>query len=102
MVHITDGTIIVENEKATLQDKIDLEDAVDTLIAEGSQLIYIDLSNPQYLPSELMGFLMWKKKLLMEENKNICITKLSYNLKTVFDNALLTDFFEINGKTEII
>lgn len=102
MVHITESTITIENERATLEDKLDLENSIDSLIQDGYSVIYLDLSNPRYLPSELMGLLMWKKKMLVEQNKNIRISKLNANLKSVFENALLMDFFEIDSHTTIV
>lgn len=102
MVYISNETIVIDNERATLEDKIDLENAIESILTEGYSTIYLDLSRPKYLPSEMMGLLMWKKKILMEENKNIRISRLSCNLKDVFENAFLTDFFEIDSKTAII
>jgi hypothetical protein len=101
MVRIENNIIIIENERATLEDKMILEESIDRLIEQGNSIVYIDLSYPQYLPSELMGFLMWKKKILLEQNKNIKISRLSANLKAIFDNALLLDFFEIDDTTII-
>ncbi|MFW6365486.1 MAG: hypothetical protein ACOC2H_03305 [Spirochaetota bacterium] len=99
MVYINGSTIIIESEKATLEDKLDLDNAIDSLIEIGYETIYLDLGTPRYLPSELMGLLMWKKKELMEKNRNIRISRISSNLKTVFENALLIDFFEIDAQT---
>lgn len=102
MIKVSGSTIIVLNEKATLEDKIDLENTIDALIAEGFKKIYLDLGQTLHLPSELMGLLMWKKKVLNEGNIDIVISRISSTLKTVFETAHLIDFFEINNETLVV
>ncbi|MBN2436099.1 MAG: hypothetical protein JXK07_12610 [Spirochaetes bacterium] len=102
MIKVSGSTIIVINEKATLEDKLDLENTIDALIAEGFNRIYLDLGQTLHLPSELMGLLMWKKKVLNEDNIDIVISRISSTLKTVFETAHLIDFFEINNDTLVV
>ena len=102
MIKVSGSTITVINEKATLEDKLDLENAIDALTAEGADTIYLDLGQTLHLPSELMGLLMWKKKVLNEANIDIEISKISSTLKIVFETAHLIDFFNINSKTVIV
>jgi len=99
MVTLEDSTIVIHNERASLEDKIEIENFIETLVQEGATVIYVDLALPVYLPSELLGLLMWKKKELNEEGRNIIIKKINSTLKSIFDNARLTDFFEISDSS---
>lgn len=101
MVTLENSTIVIHNERASLEDKIEIETYIDSLVQEGVQTIIVDLSLPVYLPSELLGLLMWKKKELNEEGRTIVISKINPTLKAIFDNARLTDFFEISSNALI-
>ncbi len=101
MVTLNNSTIIIHNERASLEDKIEIETFIDTLLQEGTRTINLDLSNPVYLPSELLGLLMWKKRELFEEGCSVVITKINPTLKSIFDNARLTEFFEITESSVI-
>jgi anti-anti-sigma regulatory factor len=101
MVHCEGTTIVIDSEKASFEDKIEIETFLNTLLEEGSTTVYLDLSLTQHLPSELMGFLMWKKKLMEEQNKKLVISKLNANLRHILESALLLEFFGIDQNTEI-
>lgn len=96
MITIKDTTICIENTEATLEDKIEIEKAMEQLFLEGADEIYLDLSQTNYLPSELVGLLMWKKKSIEEAGKSIIISKISHALYKIFENALLVEFFNLN------
>ncbi|MDA3900776.1 MAG: hypothetical protein PF637_09695 [Spirochaetes bacterium] len=101
MIKVNGSSITLINERATLEDKLELENTIDSLAGDGMGTIYLDLSQTLYLPSELMGLLMWKKKVLNEENKEIVISHISSTLMAIFESAHLVDFFNINGNTKI-
>jgi anti-anti-sigma regulatory factor len=96
MVIVKNCTIYIDSKRATLEDKVEIEDAISRLLAEGYKLIEIDLSMAQYLPSELIGLLMWEKKTMDKEGKRMVISKINSTLAKIFENALLSDFFEID------
>ena len=102
MVVREDNTILIDSERATLGDKADFEKAVTFLVQSGHKSINVDLGKTIYLPSELMGFMMWKKKELIDIKVNFRISAISSSLKKIFDNAMLSQFFEIDSSTEIV
>lgn len=95
MITVEQHTIIIHSDKATIEDKLEVEYAVERLINSGAQIIYIDLSKPVYLPSVLIGYLMWKKQNLHKSSKDIIITRLSTPLQKLFEEMRLIDFFGI-------
>ena len=102
MIFSQNNRIIIDCEKASLEDKNEFEKAVAKIIHAGHKEILIDLGKTTYLPSELMGFMMWKKKELGEAKIQFTIDSISSSLKRLFDNAMLSDFFEISSKTKIL
>jgi anti-anti-sigma regulatory factor len=99
MITVSENTIIIDSERASLEDKVHFENAVSSIVHNGVKEVRIDLGATIYLPSELMGFMMWKKKELQELKIKFTIVRISENLKKIFDNAMLTEFFEISSKT---
>ncbi|MCX8123253.1 MAG: hypothetical protein N3F66_03705 [Spirochaetes bacterium] len=95
MVTVENNTIIIHCEKATPDDKMEVEYAVERLLRAGATVIYFDLSKTIYLPSTLMGYLMWKKQELQKQGKDIQIISMSASLKKVFEDMRLLDFFGI-------
>ncbi len=95
MVTVENNTITLLCEKATTDDKLEVEYAVERLLREGATVIYFDLSKTIYLPSTLMGYLMWKKQELQRKGKDIQIIALSASLRKVFEETRLIDFFGI-------
>lgn len=95
MVHVSENMVIIDNPRATLEDKAEFEAAVSRLTQEGARLIMVDLSRTTYLPSELMGYLMGKKKEFLDRGMDIRITAISAPLKHVFDDAKISDFFQV-------
>ena len=102
MVVRNGNTVMIDSERATLGDKADFEKEVTFLVQSGVKSINVDLGRTIYLPSELMGFMMWKKKELIDIKVDFRISAISSSLKKIFDNAMLSQFFEINSATEVI
>ena len=102
MILLENSVIIIDNERASLDDKVHFEHTVTALLEKGAREIAVDLGRTVYLPTELMGFMMWKKKELAEQGIRFRIGRISASLKRIFDNAMLSDFFEINNTTEVI
>jgi anti-anti-sigma regulatory factor len=101
MVSTLENTILVENQKATLEDKSAFAAQLSTLQSRGLSEINIDFSHTLYLPSEMMGLLMWKKKEFKLKGIKLNIIKISSTLKTFFDNMQISEFFELDS-AEII
>jgi anti-anti-sigma regulatory factor len=101
MVTTVGSTIIIENDKATLDDKNIFEAHLSTLVSSGVREIHIDLGHTGYIPSELIGLLMWKKKDLSDKGITLQIIKISASLKSLFDEVLITNYFNLSI-TEII
>jgi len=74
---------------------VEVEYAVSRLLQQGATVIYFDLSKTIYLPSTLMGFLMWKKQDLQKQGKDIQIIAISQSLRKVFEETRLIEFFGI-------
>jgi len=95
MITIDNNKITIETTRATLDDKVAFEDAVNTVVEAGHAVVLVDLSQTIYLPSELLGYLMGKKKSLMNEGKDIKITAISESLKRIFDEARISEFLGV-------
>ncbi len=96
MVTVENNTITIHCEKATIDDKHEVEYAVERLLHSGFNVILFDLSKTIYLPSTLLGYLMWKKQQLTKQGKDIQIIALSSALKKVFEEMRLIEFFGIS------
>lgn len=97
MVTSSGNTILVENEKATLDDKSLFAAQLSTLIAGGHTVINIDFGKTEYLPSEMMGLLMWKKKDFKTKGIELRIVRISGTLRNFFDNMQISRFFELES-----
>ena len=95
MVTVENNIITLHCEKATPDDKVEVEYAVERLLQSGATVIYFDLSKTIYLPSTLMGYLMWKKQELQKKGKDIQIIAISPSLRKVFEETRLIEFFGI-------
>lgn len=95
MVTIIGNKIIIDSSRATLDDKSSFEQAVNTIIEGGANEIVVDLSKTVYLPSELLGYLMGKKRALMGKGMDIKIIAISDPLKRVFDEARISGFLGV-------
>ncbi len=95
MITVENNTITFHCEKVSHDDKLEVEYAVEQLLHSGATVINLDLSNTIYLPSTLMGFLMWKKQELQKQGKDIKIIAISPSLRKVFEDMRLIDFFDI-------
>ena len=96
MITVKEHTITILSEKATIDDKMEVEFAVERLLLSGATVIYFDLSKTIYLPSTLIGYLMWKKQDLQKKGKDIQIIAISSSLRKVFEETRLIEFFGIN------
>ncbi|MGL4370030.1 MAG: STAS domain-containing protein [Spirochaetota bacterium] len=97
MITCCNNIIRIESERATLEDKADLDSALLRFSAQGYTEMLIDLGGTNYLPSEMMGLLMWKKKDLKRCGIDLKIYRISGSLKRVFDTAMISDFFELDS-----
>ena len=102
MISTDKNKIIINSERASLDDRADCEKAIALLVNLGEKSIIIDLSKTVYLPSEFMGFMMWKKKDLSELNISLTINAISTSLKRTFDSAMLSDFFGLDDNTQVV
>jgi len=101
MVTTVGSTIIIENDKATLDDKNSFEAHLSILVLSGVREISMDLGHTGYLPSELVGLLMWKKKDLSNNGIILKISRISSTLKSLFENMMISDYFDLS-ESEII
>jgi anti-anti-sigma regulatory factor len=92
MVKVNGTTIIIDNIRATIEDMAEFEKAIGLLDGEGHPVIKIDLSKTVYLPSELLGYLMGKKRAFKSAGRDIRIIAISESLKRIFDEAKISDF----------
>ena len=97
MISIDKNRITIKSDRATLEDKADFDSAISSIIASGENEIIVDIGNTSYLPSELMGLLMWKKKELKTKNIDLRIIRISSSLKKIFDTAMISDFFSLEN-----
>mgnify|MGYP000846017845 CR=1 FL=1 len=95
MVTIEGKTIVIDNPRATLDDKTAFENAVNKLINENNTIINVDLSKTVYIPSELLGYIMGKKRALNSRGMDIKIIAISEPLKKIFDEAKISDFLGV-------
>ena len=95
MVTIEGKTIVIDNPRATLDDKTAFENAVNKLINENNTIINVDLSKTVYIPSELLGYIMGKKRALNSRGMDIKIIANSEPLKKIFDEAKISDFLGV-------
>lgn len=95
MVTIEGKTIVIDNPRATLDDKTAFENAVNKLINKNNTIINVDLSKTVYIPSELLGYIMGKKRALNSRGMDIKIIAISEPLKKIFDEAKISDFLGV-------
>ena len=95
MITIIGNKIIIDSSRATLDDKASFEQAVNSILEGGATEIMVDLSKTVYLPSELLGYLMGKKRALMGKGMDIKIAAISEPLKRVFDEARISGFLGV-------
>ena len=95
MIVVEKNLIIIKSDRATLEDKADFDALLSTMVSSGESLILVDLGTTSYLPSELMGLLMWKKKELKVKNIELQIIRISSSLKKIFDTAMISSFFTL-------
>ena len=96
MVQCINNIITLSTDRATLEDKTEIDAMISSLIASNEKEILVDLGATSYLPSELMGLFMWKKKELDSKGIKLRIVKISAPLYRIFDTAMITDFFDLD------
>ena len=101
MVQCIGNTISLGSEHATLEDKTEIDTLISALIASGNHEILVDLGASSYLPSELMGLLMWKKKELQGMGVVLRVIRISPSLYRIFSTAMVLEFFGLDG-SEIV
>jgi anti-anti-sigma regulatory factor len=99
MVTLNNNTIILDNEKTTIEDKRRVETQLALLVNTGHTEIFVDLGMTSFLPSELLGLLMWKKRELRKKGITLEIVRISQTLKSLFDGDKISDYFEIDKAT---
>jgi anti-anti-sigma regulatory factor len=97
MVIIKENTIIIDNDSATLDDKSLFALKLTALVNSGCSKIMVDIGMTSYLPSELMGLFMWKKRELEKKGIEFKIIRISQSLKDLFENTRISDYFELEN-----
>lgn len=92
MIKIIENLIIVETATISVAEKNDFMSAFIRLINEEKKEILLDLLKTDFLPSELIGFLINKKKMLERKGVTVKITAINDNLKKIFDKINLSAF----------
>jgi hypothetical protein len=100
MIIIKGNTIIIDNGIATLEDKDALAIKLDLMINSGHKEINIDMGMTGFLPSEMMGLIMWRKRDLEKKGIAFNVIRISQSLKDLFDSTQLSKYFGID-KAEI-
>ncbi|MDY6933783.1 MAG: hypothetical protein SVZ03_06110 [Spirochaetota bacterium] len=95
MIRINDNTIIIDNTIATLEDKRDLQIAFIRLMNEGYDEIRIDMMRTSHLPSELIGFLLDKKREMLKNGMIMKIIAINETLRKLFDNIEISKFLNL-------
>jgi anti-anti-sigma regulatory factor len=97
MVTLNNNTIVFDNEKTTIEDKRRFEAQLTLLINSGHTEIFVDIGMTSFLPSELLGLLMWKKSELKKKGIEFKITRISQVLKSLFDDGRISDYLDIRS-----
>lgn len=100
MITVNDNIVILDSLWPSADDRFDFENAIIKLINEGNKEICIDISKPEYLPSEIIGFIMWKKRELSNAGKNLKIHNISRSLLILFKQAQILQFLGLEEPTD--
>lgn len=92
MIEINGNTIIINSDKATLIDSRDFQTAFIRLLNEGNDEIRIDLMRPSFIPSELIGFLLDRKRELLRAGNVLRITHINDTLKKTLTKLKICDY----------
>ena len=95
MIRLENNKITIESTIATLEDKNDFRSAFTTLTNEDHKEILIDLLRTTVLPSELIGFLIDRKRKLQQKGKSMKIIAINEILKKQFDSIKISEYFEL-------
>ncbi|MCU0821299.1 MAG: hypothetical protein MUC95_02355 [Spirochaetes bacterium] len=95
MIRVENNIIIIESSIATLEDKNEFRTAFTKLTNEGHGEILIDLLRTTLLPSELIGFLIDRKRKLQQKSKSMKIIAINDILKKQFDSIKISEYFNL-------
>ncbi len=95
MIKVQDNTIIVENAVATLEDKENFQSAFVRLINEGHNEILVDLVKASHLPTELIGYLLDRKRDQEKTGLVMKIISVSESLKKLFERENISEFLDL-------
>lgn len=92
MIEINGNTIIINSDKPTLIDSRDFQMAFIRLLNEGNEEIRIDLLRPSFLPSELIGFLLDRKRALLSAGNVLKIININDTLRKTLIKLKISDY----------
>lgn len=95
MILVENNKIIIDSVAATHQDKNEFKTEFIRLINEGHKEILIDIGKTTNLPSELIGFLIEKKKMYNDTDTSMKIISISDSLKKQFKATRINSFFDL-------
>ncbi len=95
MIRVENNKITIESSIATLEDKNEFRTAFIKLTKEGHREILIDLLRTTVLPSELIGFLIDRKRKLQQKGKSMKIIAINEILKKQFDSIKISEYFDL-------
>ena len=95
MIRVENNKITIESSIATLEDKNEFRTAFTKLTNEGHREILIDLLRTTVLPSELIGFLIDRKRKLQQKGKSMKIVAINEILKKQFDSIKISEYFDL-------
>lgn len=95
MIRVEENKITIESTIATFEDKNDFRTAFTKLTNEEHKEILIDLLQTRVLPSELIGFLIDRKRKLQQKGRSMRITAINEILKKQFDSIKINEYFEL-------
>lgn len=93
MIRVENNKIIIDSTIASLEDKNEFRATFIKLTNEGHKEIHVDLLKTTVLPSELIGFLIDRKKKLEDRGMTMKIIAVNDILKKQFDSIKISEYF---------
>jgi anti-anti-sigma regulatory factor len=90
---VEENKITIESAIATLEDKNEFRTALIKLTNEGHKEILIDLLRTAVLPSELIGFLIDRKRKLKGKGRSMKIIAINEIIRKQFDSIKISEYF---------
>jgi len=84
--------IVVEGDLRSIEDYVNIRDAIDSLIIDGAKDIYVDLVSSKTIMSSVLGFFM---KLINHEKVAVHIKVGSPELFKSLQSMHLVDIFDV-------